>query len=159
MRSAHSVARLSAQVMLRVSGRWFASTAIRLCMAALNATQTTSPGAARALRTASRMAVSTARWISSGSCSAAAGVGVSSGYSTAWWATTRPSVSNTTALVLVVPISTPMTTAVASVMRVSWSVAQAMNRPIAKTTAKPTSATNVSITVQDRSVSFTSSPK
>ena len=63
------VARLSAQAMLRVSRPTVRATAIRLRMAALNATHTTSPGAARALRTDSRMAVSTARWISSGSFS------------------------------------------------------------------------------------------
>ena len=61
MRSAQATARLSAQVMLRVSGEPSASTAITLCMAALKATQTTSAGALRALRAASRMAASTAR--------------------------------------------------------------------------------------------------
>lgn len=79
MRSAQGAARWSAQVMLGVSGAPAPSTRIRLCMAALKDTASTSAGAALLSCTQPAMAASTAWKICSGSCSAAPASGASSG--------------------------------------------------------------------------------
>ncbi|MMZ60546.1 hypothetical protein D1872_226450 [compost metagenome] len=79
-----------------------------LCIAALKETSRMRSGAALLCFMTCRIAFRTAVNISSGSCSATSAASVYSGYSSLAEATMVPFSSNSTALVLVVPISTPI---------------------------------------------------
>jgi hypothetical protein len=95
--------------MLLVNGCPSASTAIKLCMAALKDKPIKLAELIPLLVTTCLIVVTTAEKISSRSCSAAAVVGAYNGYPMAWLQTVSPLSVNRTAFVLVVPISIPMT--------------------------------------------------
>ena len=105
--SAWLTLRRSAQIMLLVNGWFLASSAIKLCMAVLKPTAAISfdPPAAS---TASRIAAIAVAKITFGSCSAHVGWGAKILYPRLPIPLIAPDEENTIALVLVVPISTPI---------------------------------------------------